>query len=159
MTREQEEIKAYLNRINWLDKRINAMQEDIRWLEESATRITPTLKEDVVSCSGSQDKVGDAASKIADLKAECEKAMIELAAERDKIARQLKQIRNAEYFEILHKRYMENKKIDDIATEMHYSTRWVQKLHRRALIAFKRVLEAERETGYEQTTNRPVYRI
>lgn len=153
MTREKEEIKAYLDRIRLLQKQIDAMQADIRWLEESATRITPTLKEDVVSCSGSQDRVGDAATKIADLKEECTKAMAALAEERDKIARQLKQVRKPEYFEVLQKRHMEYKTFEAIATDMHFSTRWVMKLYGRALMAFKRVLEAERETGYEQTTN------
>lgn len=145
MTKEKEEIKAYLNRIRLLQNQIDAMQEDIRWLEESATRITPTLKDDVVSCSGSQDRVGDAAARIADLKAESEKAIADLAEERDKIARQLKQVRKPEYFEVLQKRHMEYKTFEAIAADMNFSTRWVMKLYGRALIAFKRVLEAERE--------------
>ena len=140
-----KKIEAYLNRIRLLEKQINAMQEEIRWLEESATRITPTLKEDVVSCSGSQDRVGDAAAKIGDLKSECKQAMLALAEERNKIARQLKKVRNAEYFEILHKRHMECMTFEDIATSMHYSYRWVWTLHKRALMAFRRVLESEGE--------------
>lgn len=145
MTGELKKIEAYLNRIRLLEKQINAMQDEIRWLKESATRITPTLKEDVVSCSGSQDKIGDAATKIADLENECKQAMIDLAEERNKIARQLKKVRKTEYFEILQKRHVECMTFEDIASSMHYSYRWAWTLHKRALMAFKRVLESEGE--------------
>ena len=60
--------KEYLCRIGRCDAKINAMLAEVDGLYAMVTKITPTLKSDVVTGGGNQDKIGGAVAKIVDLK-------------------------------------------------------------------------------------------
>ena len=62
--------KEYLCRVGQCDARINTMLGEVENLYAMVTKITPTLKSDVVTGGGSNDKIGDAVAKIVDLKEE-----------------------------------------------------------------------------------------
>lgn len=141
MVKQSIDAKAYLNRIRLMDKKIDAMQDQLEWLKTTILRITPTLKEDVVSGGGSQDKLGDTMAKICDLKEEINREIDILVDERSHTIRLMNQMKTPEYFEILYKRYMEYKTYEEIAAEMHYGREWACRLHGRALQEFKRILE------------------
>lgn len=143
MTRDLDDIKAYLERIRLKGKQIEAIQAHIDWLTESATRITPMLKEDVISFSGSQDRLGDTVAKIADLKKELHETMLAFVDERTRIVQLLNRIENPYHFEVLSKYYMGCKTFAEIAAEMNYSQRWVFELRDKALVEFKQILIQE----------------
>ena len=65
--KKESPAKKYLNRIRMYDARIENGLQELSDLEEMVTRITPVLKQDVVSSSSSQDKLGDTVAKIASL--------------------------------------------------------------------------------------------
>lgn len=133
--------KEYLQKIKYYDRRIEAGLEEVERLEELVTRITPVLKADVVSSSGSQDKLGDTVAKIADLRTQINRdtdAFVDL--KREALA-MLGKLKNSTYFEILDKRYVKYKTWEQIAVEMNYCYRNVTKLHGRALQAFGKVMK------------------
>ena len=56
--------KEYLQKMRMYDARIESKLLEVQQLKAMITKITPTLKEDVVTASGNQDKLGDAVAKI-----------------------------------------------------------------------------------------------
>lgn len=132
--------KEYLLKIKYYDDRINYGLEEYERLQAMVTRITPVLKQDVVSASGSQDELGDTVAKMADLATQINRdtdAFVDLKREAKAL---LDKVKNPTYYKILHKRYVLYHSLEQIAVEMNYTYRWVKRLHGRALQAFEKVL-------------------
>lgn len=139
--KKESPAKTYLNRIRMYDARIENGLQELSDLEEMVTRITPVLKQDVVSSSSSQDKLGDTVAKIADLRVKINQdvdAFVDL--KREALAK-LAKVEKPEYYDILHKRYVEYQSLEQIAVSMNYTYRWIRRLHGRALQAMERVME------------------
>lgn len=132
--------KEYLQKIRLYDSRINNSLEELSALEEMVTRITPVLKPDVVSSSGNQDKLGDAVAKICDLKVQINRDIDTYIGLKQEAVGKLKKVEKAEYYDILHKRYVEFQSLEQIAVSMNYTYRWIRRLHGRALQAFEKVM-------------------
>ena len=137
------EAKDYLLKIRLYDTRIENGLQELSALEDMVMRITPVLKQDVVSSSGGQDKLGDTVAKIADLRDQINRDVDAFVDLKKEAAAKLAWVEKPEYFEILYKRYFEFKKWEQIAVEMNYGYRNVTKLHGRALQAFEKVMEKE----------------
>lgn len=132
--------KAYLERLEQCDARINAMQDKIEDLYEQATWITSRLRQDVVSGGGNRDKIGDPAVKIADLRSKIEQQRafyVDLQNEANEL---LNKLQNNVYYTILYRRYMLGDEWDVIAAEIGKGVRWTQSLHGYALVAFADLL-------------------
>lgn len=132
--------KSYLQRLAQCDARINAMQDKIDDLYDQATRITPTLKQDVVSGGGNHDKVGDAVAKIADLRSAINQQIdyyVDLQEEANAL---LNKLTNNLHYTILYRRYMMDDSWATIAAEISKSERQAQNLHGDALVAFADLL-------------------
>jgi hypothetical protein len=132
--------KTYLQRLAQCDARINAMQDKIDDLYDQATRITPTLKQDVVSGGGNHDKVGDAAAKIVDLRNEINRQIdyyVDLQEEANAI---LNKLQDNVHYTILYRRYMLVDSWETIAAEIGVGARQAQNLHGNALVAFADLL-------------------
>ena len=136
----KNEAKEYLERIKWYDVMIDSKLEELERLNSLVKRITPVMSATSGAGGGNQDKLGDTVAKIVDLRAEIDKetdSFIDLKREATSL---LVQIGKPEYYQILHKRYIQYKSLEKIAGELNYSWRWVCKLHGRALQAFEKVL-------------------
>lgn len=132
--------KEYLQKMRMYDARIESKLLEVQQLKAMITKITPTLKDDVVSSSGNQDKLGDAVAKIVDLENEINKDIdcyIDLKRE---VKAKLEKLTNPNYYKVLEKRYVQYHTFERIATEMHYSYRNITKLHGRALQAFEKLI-------------------
>ena len=128
--------KAYLQRLAQCDARINAMQDKIDDLYDQATRITPTLKQDVVSGGGNHDKVGDAVAKIADLRSAINQQIdyyVDLQEEANGL---LNKLQDNVHYTILYRRYMLGDSFAVIAAEIDKGERQTYSLHGDALVAF-----------------------
>lgn len=128
--------KIYLLRLAQCDARINAMQDKIDDLFEQATRITPTLKQDIVSGGGNHDKVGDAVAKIADLRSAINQQIdyyVDLQEEANAL---LTKLQDNIHYTILYRRYMLGDSWSQIAAEINRSERQAQNIHGDALVAF-----------------------
>jgi len=138
-----ESAKEYLLSIKRYDTIIDAKQREIDDLYALITRVTPVLKTDVVSGSGSQDKIGNAIAKITDLQAELNRDIDHFVDLKREAAAKLGKVTRAEYYEILHKRYFEYQSLEQIAVSMNYTYRWIRRLHGRALNVFGKIMNKE----------------
>lgn len=132
--------KRYLLRMKQCDARINAMQDKIDDLYDQATRITPMLKQDVVSGGGNHDKVGDAAAKIVDLREEINRQIdyyVDLQREANDL---LNKLTDHVHYTILYRRYMLGDSFAVIAAEIGKGERQTYSLHGDALVALSALL-------------------
>lgn len=132
--------KEYLQRVGRCDERINAMLVEVDNLYDMVTKITPTLKQDVVTGGGSQDKIGDAVSKIVDLKNEINRRIDYYVDLKREASALLDKVENHLYYIILYRRYILCESFEFIAAELNYTYRWVCSLHGNALRAFADVM-------------------
>lgn len=140
------DAKAYLKRIRLYDSHINNKMEELERLKAMVTKITQTLREDAGGGSRSQDKVGDAVSRIVDLQTELNAEIDRYIDSKAEIRNALNKIQKQRYFDVLYKRYVLFKTWQQIADEMGYADiRNVYRLHGRALLAFNRILCEEKE--------------
>lgn len=138
------DAKAYLKRIRLYDSHINNKMEELERLKAMVTKITQTLREDAGGCSQSQDKIGDAVSRIVDLQAELNAEIDRYVDSKAEICNALNKIQKQRYFDVLHKRYVLFKTWQQIADEMGYEdVRGVYMIHGRALQAFNKILSKE----------------
>lgn len=135
------DAKEYLNQVRLLDTRINNKLEELSRLRAMVTKITTTLKADVVGGGGNQDKVGDAVARIVDLQREINEAVDDYVDRSREIAATIDQIADADQLAVLHKRYFEYKKWEEIACEMFMTYRNVCYIHGRALQSVSAILE------------------
>lgn len=138
---EVRRAKEYLQKIGRCDERIKAMLDEVDNLYAMVTKITPTLKQDVVTGGGSQDKIGDAVSKIVDLKNEINNRIDEFIDLKREANILLDMVENHLYYIILYRRYVLAESFEYIAAELNYTYRWVCILHGRALQEFAKVFE------------------
>jgi DNA-directed RNA polymerase specialized sigma subunit len=135
------DAKAYLQQVKLYDTHINNKLEELSRLRAMVTKITTTLKADVVGGGGNQDKVGDAVARIVDLQCEINEAVDDYVDRSREIAATIDQIADADQLAVLHKRYFEYKKWEEIACEMFMTYRNVCYIHGRALQSVSAILE------------------
>lgn len=140
-----KEVKDYLLQIRLLDAQIDCMLSNVDSLKESLLRITPVLKQDVVTGGSSHDRMSSTIAKIVDLEKEITEKIDTLVDRKAQVISQLEKVRNPDYLKVLQLRYIEYKTFDDIAMEMHYSHCWICRLHGRALQTFAKIMNQELE--------------
>ncbi len=132
--------KKYLQQIRLYDARIDTKLEDLHRLKEMATKITPVLKDDVVSGGGNQDKLGDAMAKIIDLEAEINRDVDRYVNAKQEISATLEKISDPDQLKVLHQRYVQYKTWEQIAYDTGFSYRWICTLHGKALQEIEKIL-------------------
>lgn len=140
------EAKAYLKQVKLYDIHIDNKLEELKRLKDMVLRITSTMKDDVVSSSGSQDKFGDTMAKIVDLQDEINKTVDSYVDLKKEIFNVIDQVEDADQLAVLCKRYLQYKTWEQIAEELHMSYRNVCYIHGRALQAVNKLI------GYEGKT-------
>ena len=135
------EAKEYLEQIKWYDVLIDSKLEELTTLNSVVKRITPVMNTTGGgSATSNQDRLGDTIAKIVDLQEEINRDVDMFVDRKREAAKLLKKITQAEYFQVLHKRYVLYESFEKIATEMNYTYRGVCYVHGRALQAFDKVL-------------------
>lgn len=143
MTTEQlqliaEDAKGYLNRNYRTEERIRTKKDRIERLIAIATSTSTELKQ-VVVYTGPSNKVEKCMIEAIDLEAEIREEIRSLVLIQHETAEAIKVlIEDITLREILEKRYLGGKRWEEIAVEMNYAYRWVQRLHARALKQMKR---------------------
>lgn len=136
------DVKRYLQQIRLYDSHINTKLDELQHLKEMVTRITPTLKDDVVSGSGSQDKLADAVVKIVDLEAEIDREIDRYVNAKQEISSVLDGIVDPDQLQVLHKRYVQYKTFEQIACDMNMTYRNVCYIHGKALLAVREIMSS-----------------
>lgn len=125
--------KRYLQQIRLYDSRISAKLEELQHTKEMALRVTPTLKKDAASGTGTQDKLAEAVAKIVDLEAAINEDISRYIAARQEISAVIDKLSDPDQLQVLHMRYVQYKTLEQIACDMGFSYRWVCTIHGRAL--------------------------
>lgn len=125
--------KKYLQQIQLYDSHITTKLAELAHLKGMVTKITPTLKDDVVSGGGNQDKLAGAVAKIVDLEAEINRDIGRYVDAKRKVSSTIEKLDDPDQLKVLHMRYVQYKTWEQIAYEMGFSYRWVCTLHGRAL--------------------------
>ena len=129
--------KEYLSQAYRLDQRINSKLEQIRTLNELATKTTSTISDMPKSPSPSQSKMADAVAKIADLKNQIAEDTDRLVDIKVRSAHAIKAVDNVDLQLLLELRYLCYHTWEQIAVEMNCTVRNVQILHGKALERIK----------------------
>lgn len=130
---KQNEAQEYLLQVQKLDSSIDSRLEQVAHLKAMTTKITTTLKQDVVSGSGNQDKIGDAIAKIIDLENEINMDIDAYVDKKREICRVIESVKDPDQMVVLQKRYLLYEPWEQIALEMHCTYRNVCYIHGRAL--------------------------
>lgn len=128
-----DDPRKYLRQTARIDERIKLKLERIRKLRDDATRITTTLS-GAGGRSGTTDKVGNAAAAIATLADEVEEDIERYRGLQIELGIVIETMITDETIRaIFEARYLSGMWWERIAVEMHYSYRWIMRLHKRGL--------------------------
>ena len=133
--------KEYLTQIRTLGLLIDQRQKELDRLHEQKFGAVSGIDYSKIPVKGSR-RVGasfeQAAIKTLDLTAEIAGLIMEYTDLKHKIIGEIQSLDRPEYIQILYARYVENKRLGDIAAEMNYEYDYARKLHGRALQEFGR---------------------
>ena len=125
--------KEYLEQAYRLDQRIQSKQEQVDSLNDLATRCTAAMTGMPHSPNRGSSPMADTVCKIVDLQEAIAADMQTLVDLKAGIMHTISMVQNVEYQLILEKRYITGKTWPEIAVELGYNTRYLQKLHEAAL--------------------------
>lgn len=134
------DAKKYLEEIAKDDAVIKNKLAEIRRLESLATSISVSPSDTPVQSSGNNDKVGRFAADIADKKAEWQLFVNKLEEKREARIKVIEQLEDRLQYSVIYKRYVDQKRFEDIAEEEHYSYRWVLTVHSKGIKKLQNIL-------------------
>ncbi len=131
--------KQYLSRIRILDIKINNKISELSMLKSKSTSLQAVvINDDKVQTSPALDRLGNDVSDILELEEEIQKEIKRYNDLKHKIINEIHTLNNRLYIEILYKRYVEFKSLEEIAVEMNYSYQYIRKRHGYALLEFEK---------------------
>ena len=135
--------KTYLNQLRSLEATIAARKAEAERLKAERTYLQGvSYDKDRVQSSSSHNAQFE---KLADIIADTERSVVELAEKRHRIITEIDGLEKPEYVEILQLRYLERQRFEVIACTMGYTYSWTVQLHGIALQAFaKKYLNDEK---------------
>lgn len=135
--------KNYLNQLRTLEMTIAARKAEVERLKAERTYLKGVSYDgDRVQTSGTP---GAQFERLADIIADTERNVVELAEKRHRIITEIDGLEKPEYVEILQLRYLERQRFEVIACTMGYTYSWTVQLHGIALQAFaKKYLNDEK---------------
>lgn len=125
--------KEYLGQAYRIDQRINSKLEQIASLRELASKATNTLTDAPRNPSRNIHSMESVIAKMIDLENEINNDIDTLVDLKREIVTIIKGIRNAEHQTLLELRYLCFKTWEQIAVDMSYTLRHVDRLHNNAL--------------------------
>ena len=138
--------KQYLDQIRNYQRRIDRINDEIARLESVATNTTQNLTGMPHNPSPSQSRMADAVCKIIDKQNELRIEKNKMESLRMEATALIAQLENADYRDLLGKRYLESKAWEDIIYEMGFERSWVYRIHQKALAEVQKALEKKEAT-------------
>ena len=137
--------QEYLKQIKTYDVQIENKSEEVLRMNDLAIQITAALKPVVVSGGGGgKDKVGDAGAEIVDLVNELHDSIRGYREKKREITSLIDLVKDPDELDMLQKRYVLHKTLEQAANEMHVSYRNACNIHGRALKSVEALMK-ERE--------------
>ena len=128
--------KQYLSQLKKIDIQISQLMREKEFLEGQLVNTSIAPKEIQVMSSLPSDPMADRVARIVDIDRELDQKVDRLIDLRTTIVEQIQTLEDALQVQVLYARYVELKKWDAITKELHYSYDHLNKVHRKALIAF-----------------------
>ena len=134
---KEQTPKEYLRQLKTASIKIEQKEDELERLKAAAESISANNESERVQTTP-RDRISEDVACIADLKEEINRDIGELLILKNKIINEIQSLDSPVYIDILYKRYVEYKTLEEIAVEMSYSYRQVLRLHGLALQDFKR---------------------
>lgn len=129
--------KEYLNQAYHIDRKIECKLQQVESLRNLATRVTSVFS-DMPHCTTTDScKLEKTITKIIDLENEIDADIDRLVDLKKEISHVINSVENEEYRIILEMRYLNFRTWEEIAVALHYTVRWIYKLHSKALQKIK----------------------
>ena len=131
--------KQYLSRIRLLDIKINNKMQELKELRQKVDSLSSvTMVADRVQTSHEYDRISKDIGEILELEARIVRQMKELEKEKHRVINEIESLENKLYIQILFKKYIEYKSLEQIAVELSYSYQWIKSNHGYALLSFSK---------------------
>lgn len=125
--------KEYMEQARFLDMQINSKTEQLKALNELATKVTTVYSDMPHSPNRNTSRMEETIAKIIDLENEIDKDINILIDLKKEIIGVVSKVGTPEYRTILEMRYLQFKKWEQIALLMSTDLRWVYRMHGKAL--------------------------
>jgi len=132
--------KEYLSQAYRIDQRVNSKLRQVQSLRDLATRATSALGAEPVSGTRNVHRLADTIDQIIDLENEINDDIDHLVDLKREVMATISKVQNTNALMLLELRYLSFMSWDEIASEMHYTSRWVHILHSKALVAVDEIL-------------------
>ena len=133
--------KEYLTQVRKLKILIEQRQKELDQLTEQKLNSVSGIDYSKIPVKGAR-RVGasfeQAAVQSLDLAEEIAGLIKKYTDLKHRIIGEIQQLDKPEYMQVLYKRYVENKRLEEIAREMNYDDVYIRRLHGRALQEFAR---------------------
>ena len=134
---EKKTPKEYLRQLRTAEIKIEQKEEELERLKSSLESISTGTDSERVQTTP-RDRISEEVTHIVDLEEEINADLGALLMLRNKIINEIQSMDNPVYINILYKRYVEYKSLEEIAVEMSYSYIHIKRLHGYALLEFQR---------------------
>lgn len=131
--------KEYLRQIHCLAYKIKLIESEIQELRENLTSIGGAPEGERVQTSSNGDTLPDRLNIIIEKEKKRERLLYAYTEKREIIIDQILKLNDKRYVEILYKRYVEGKRLEQIACECNYSYDHIRRIHGQALQAFMKI--------------------
>ena len=138
--------KEYMEQARYLDMQINSKIEQVRTLNELATKVTTVYSDMPHSPNRNTRRMEETIAKIIDLESEIDRDIDALVDLKREIMRVVNSVESAEYRTILEMRYLQFKKWEQISLLMSTDLRWVYRMHGKALKEVQQIINTPLKT-------------
>ena len=128
------ELKHYSNII----RKVEQLFEEYEKFKTRAEKITPTYSETTARSNVTGDKVGDNAVELAELDKKYKKLLLDAEMQKFKIIDAVNNMPEP-CRSILFMKYVQQKRLEEIADELGYSFRHIKRLYNKAMEIFENV--------------------
>jgi hypothetical protein len=128
-----ESIREYLEYIEKADALIKNKCVEVYQLRCLATSITAPTDAESIQTSGVTDRVGNIVPKIVMLEKEINQMIDEFVDEKAKRINLIEKLESTVEYDVVHKHYVQYKKLTEIAIEKGYAYQSIVEIHGKAL--------------------------
>ena len=140
--------REYLEQLQKMDIAIN---QNIAWLYE-----LKNIRKELKGVNYTSQKVKTSKSNradfektlliIMDMEQNINDSIDKFVDQKNEIIKQIQSLDNHKYVQVLYKKYVEYKRLEEIAIEMYYSYQYIKEIHKKALKEFKKNIPKHTKT-------------
>lgn len=137
-------VKQYLSQLELFDKRIQNKLAEEKQLRSLATSISSHMDSERIKASCNNDRIGDIVSKIVDVETELNALIKEYLDQRSEIIQTIEEITRVKPYEVVFKKFVEYKSLEEISKEMYCSVSYVKRLLTEGMEIIRKIKKFEK---------------